>query len=398
MRFLHLADLHLGKTLGDFDLRDDQRYILKQILAVAVSKQVDAVLIAGDVFDKTVPSEGAVQILDEFIRALVKHHLQVYMISGNHDSDERLNFGSSLFEANDVHIAAKYQGELFHYVAEDAYGMVHIYQLPFVKASQVKRAFPDAKIETYEDAVREVLAHADIDPAQRNILVAHQFVSGKGKDPTLGGSEGALTQHVGTVEKIGYDSFGAFCYVALGHIHSSQSVGREEVRYAGSPLKYSLSEAGSVKQIPGGVRERDGAKQVPIVTVDGEGQVTIEQEKLVPMRDLVHIRGAFADIVKDENLIENMQDFVYVTLTDEDVIPDAMRIMRQYYPNTIKLDYDNSRTRELAHVDVVQATQSRSYEDLIADFYKQMYGVEISEEEMNMMKDVAKEVGIYEAD
>lgn len=398
MRFLHLADLHLGKTLGDFDLRDDQRYILKQILAVAVSKQVDAVLIAGDVFDKTVPSEGAVQILDEFIRALVKHHLQVYMISGNHDSDERLNFGSSLFEANDVHIAAKYQGELFHHVAEDAYGMVHIYQLPFVKASQVKRAFPDAKIETYEDAVREVLAHAEIDPAQRNILVAHQFVSGKGKDPTLGGSEGALTQHVGTVEKIGYDSFGAFCYVALGHIHSSQSVGREEVRYAGSPLKYSLSEAGSVKQIPDGMCERGGAKQVPIVTVDGEGQVTIELEKLVPMRDLVHIRGAFADIVKDENLIENTQDFVYVTLTDEDVIPDGMRIMRQYYPNTIKLDYDNSRTRELAHVDVVQATQSRSYEDLIADFYKQMYGVEISEEEMNMMKDVAKEVGIYEAD
>lgn len=398
MRFLHLADLHLGKTLGDFDLRDDQRYILKQILAVAESKQVDAVLIAGDVFDKTVPSEGAVQILDEFIRALVKHHLQVYMISGNHDSDERLNFGSSLFEANDVHIAAKYQGELFHHVAEDAYGLVHIYQLPFVKASQVKRAFPDAKIETYEDAVREVLSHAEIDPAQRNILVAHQFVSGKGKDPTLGGSEGALTQHVGTVEKIGYDSFGAFCYVALGHIHSSQSVGREEVRYAGSPLKYSLLEAGSVKQIPGGMCERDGAKQVPIVTVDGEGQVSIELEKLVPMRDLVHIRGAFADIVKDENLIENTQDFVYVTLTDEDVIPDAMRIMRQYYPNTIKLDYDNSRTRELAHVDVVQATQSRSYEDLIADFYKQMYGVEISEEEMNMMKDVAKEVGIYEAD
>ena len=223
-------------------------------------------------------------------------------------------------------------------------------------------------------------------------------MSGKGKDPTLGGSEGALTQHVGTVEKIGYDSFGAFCYVALGHIHSSQSVGREEVRYAGSPLKYSLSEAGSVKQIPDGMREWDGAKQVPIVTVDGEGQVSIELEKLVPMRDLVHIRGAFADIVKDENLIENTQDFVYVTLTDEDVIPDAMRIMRQYYPNTIKLDYDNSRTRELAHVDVVQATQSRSYEDLIADFYKQMYGVEISEEEMNMMKDVAKEVGIYEAD
>lgn len=196
MKFLHLADLHLGKTLGDFDLKDDQRYILQQILEIAETKQVDAVLIAGDVFDKTVPSEGAVQILDEFICELVERHLQVYMISGNHDSDERLNFGSSLFEANDVHIAAKYQGKLFHHVIEDAYGAVHIYQLPFVKASQVKRAFPEAKIETYEDAVREVLAHAEINQKQRNILVAHQFVSGKGKDPTLGGSEGALTQHV----------------------------------------------------------------------------------------------------------------------------------------------------------------------------------------------------------
>lgn len=398
MKFLHLADLHLGKTLGDFDLKDDQRYILQQILEIAETKQVDAVLIAGDVFDKTVPSEGAVQILDEFIRELVERHLQVYMISGNHDSDERLNFGSSLFEANDVHIAAKYQGKLFHHVIEDAYGAVHIYQLPFVKASQVKRAFPEAKIETYEDAVREVLAHAEINQKQRNILVAHQFVSGKGKDPTLGGSEGALTQHVGTVEKIGYDCFDAFRYVALGHIHSSQSVGREEVRYAGSPLKYSLSEAGPVKQIPGGVRERDGAKQVPIVTVDGEGQVTIELEKLVPLRDLIHIRGTFTEIVKEENQIEHTEDFVYVTLTDEDIVPDAMRIMRQYYPNTIKLDYDNSHTRELSHVDVVQATQSRSYEELIGDFYKQMYGAQISEEEMDMMKDVAKEVGIYGAD
>ena len=153
-----------------------------------------------------------------------------------------------------------------------------------------------------------------------------------------------------------------------------------------------------MKQIPGGVRERDGAKQVPIVTVDGEGQVTIELAKLVPLRDLIHIRGTFTEIVKEENQIEHTEDFVYVTLTDEDIVPDAMRIMRQYYPNTIKLDYDNSHTRELSHVDVVQATQSRSYEELIGDFYKQMYGAQISEEEMDMMKDVAKEVGIYEAD
>ena len=398
MKLLHLSDLHIGKRVYEFSMLEDQKYILMQILKAAKEHQPDGIILAGDIYDKPVPAAEAVQVFDDFLTSLNEMGLIVFMISGNHDSDERLNFGSSLFEANDVHIAAKYQGKLFHHVIEDAYGAVHIYQLPFVKASQVKRAFPEAKIETYEDAVREVLAHAEINQKQRNILVAHQFVSGKGKDPTLGGSEGALTQHVGTVEKIGYDCFDAFRYVALGHIHSSQSVGREEVRYAGSPLKYSLSEAGPVKQIPGGVRERDGAKQVPIVTVDGEGQVTIELEKLVPLRDLIHIRGTFTEIVKEENQIEHTEDFVYVTLTDEDIVPDAMRIMRQYYPNTIKLDYDNSHTRELSHVDVVQATQSRSYEELIGDFYKQMYGAQISEEEMDMMKDVAKEVGIYEAD
>ena len=398
MKLFHLSDLHIGKRVNEFSMLEDQKYILMQILKAAKEHQPDGIILAGDIYDKPVPAAEAVQVFDDFLTSLNEMGLIVFMISGNHDSDERLNFGSSLFEANDVHIAAKYQGKLFHHVIEDAYGAVHIYQLPFVKASQVKRAFPEAKIETYEDAVREVLAHAEINQKQRNILVAHQFVSGKGKDPTLGGSEGALTQHVGTVEKIGYDCFDAFRYVALGHIHSSQSVGREEVRYAGSPLKYSLSEAGPVKQIPGGVRERDGAKQVPIVTVDGEGQVTIELEKLVPLRDLIHIRGTFTEIVKEENQIEHTEDFVYVTLTDEDIVPDAMRIMRQYYPNTIKLDYDNSRTRELSHVDVVQATQSRSYEELIGDFYKQMYGARISEEEMDMMKDVAKEVGIYEAD
>lgn len=394
MRFLHIADLHLGKSLDDFDLREDQQYILNQILDIAQAKEVDAVLIAGDVFDKAIPSEGAVQLLDTFLQELASRKLPVYMISGNHDSDERLNFGSGLFEANDIHIAAKYTGTLAHYVAEDTYGEVHIYALPFVKASQVRRYYPEAEINSYADAVREVLTQAQIDPDARNILVAHQFVSGKDVDPELGGSESVMTQHVGTVEKIGYDCFDAFNYVALGHIHSSQSVGRTEIRYAGSPLKYSLSEAGSVKEIPDGTRERDGAKQVPIVTIDGEGHVEIEFEQLKPMRDLVHVRGAFADIIKQENLEADTQCFLYATLTDEEIVPNAMQILREYYPNAVHLDYDNSRTRGNSHTDVVRQTQSRSYEELIGDFYREIYERDMDEEEMAMMIEAAKEAGI----
>ena len=367
MRFLHIADLHLGKSLDDFDLREDQQYILDQILDIAQAKEVDAVMIAGDVFDKAIPSEGAVQLLDTFLQELASRKLPVYMISGNHDSDERLNFGSGLFEANDIHIAAKYTGTLAHYVAEDNYGEVHIYALPFVKASQVRRYYPEAEINSYADAVREVLTQAQIDPDARNILVAHQFVSGKNVDPELGGSESVMTQQVGTVEKIGYDCFDAFNYVALGHIHSSQSVGRTEIRYAGSPLKYSLSEAGSVKEIP------DDFISMPVV---------------------VDFRGSFEYMIKLLYLDADKQCFLYATLTDEEIVPNAMQILREYYPNAVHLDYDNSRTRGNSHADVVRQTQSRSYEELIGDFYREIYERDMDEEEMAMMIEAAKEAGI----
>ena len=391
MKFAHIADLHIGKRVHDFSMLEDQRYILDQMMKIFAEQKVDGVLIAGDGYDKTVPWAEAVQLCDEFITGLAKAEIPVYMISGNHDSAERLSFGAKLFESSDIYISQVYDGEMKRIVLKDQYGPISVYLLPFLKPAAVRHALQRDDINTYEEGVMAALQECEIDRTQRNVLVAHQFVTGADR------SDSEETW-VGGLDNVSAEVFKDFDYVALGHIHSSQSVGREEVRYAGSPLKYSLSEAGPVKQIPGGVRERDGAKQVPIVTVDGEGQVTIELEKLVPLRDLIHIRGTFTEIVKEENQIEHTEDFVYVTLTDEDIVPDAMRIMRQYYPNTIKLDYDNSRTRELSHVDVVQATQSRSYEELIGDFYKQMYGAQISEEEMDMMKDVAKEVGIYEAD
>ncbi len=237
MKFLHLGDLHLGKTLGDFDLIEDQKYILDQILHITEEESIDGVLIAGDVYDKSVPSEAATKLLDYFLIALAAKRIKVFMVSGNHDSDERLNFGSTLFASNQIFISAVFDGTLHRQSFVDGDTEVAVYMLPFVKASQVRHYFPDEDINSYDDAVRAIIRNTLIDKRNKNILVAHQFVAGKGEDPALAGSESVGTQSVGMVEKIGYDCFDDFDYVALGHIHSPQKVGREEIMYAGSPLK-----------------------------------------------------------------------------------------------------------------------------------------------------------------
>ena len=382
MKLLHIGDLHLGKSLGDFDLIRDQKYILDQILGIIKEKAVDGVLIAGDVYDKAVPSEAAMNLLDYFLSSLSRSGVSTFMISGNHDSDDRLNYGSDLFAANQIYIASKYDGTLYRRTVTDAYGEADIYLLPFVKASQVKHFFPDAEIATYDDAVRLILSHAGVDPDRRNIIVAHQFVTGRSEDPSLGGSESVGTQSVGLVEKIGYDCFDAFDYAALGHIHSPQKVGREEVRYAGSPLKYSLSEV-------------NNTKSVPIITLGEKGDVSLELIPLRPMRDLRHIKGPMKMLL-DKTNITDPDDFIYVTLTDEDTVNDAMGIFQQVYPNTVKIDYDNSHTRAIEQVDISSIAENKSFSELIGDFYKLMYHCDMSEEEMKYMKMAAQEAGIID--
>lgn len=385
MKFLHLGDLHLGKTLNDFDLIEDQRYILDQILDIADQESVDGVLVAGDVYDKSVPSEAATKLLDYFLSKLANKGIKVFMVSGNHDSDDRLNYGSSLFASNQIFISAVFDGTLHRQRLVDGATEIDVYMLPFVKASQVRHYFADADIENYDDAVRTIIRNTSINKKNINILVAHQFVSGKGEDPALAGSEGAGTQSVGMVEKIGYDCFEDFDYVALGHIHSPQRVGRDEVRYAGSPLKYSLSEA-------------NNEKSVPLITVSvGEG-VKIELVPLKPMRDVRHMKGTLMELLDKKN-IKAPEDFIYATLTDEDIINDAMGIFQQVYPNTVRIDYDNSHTRAIEHVDISRIAENKSFPELIGDFYRLMYGCEITEEEMDVMRTAAREAGVLsEAD
>lgn len=382
MKLLHVGDLHLGKSLGDFDLIRDQRYILDQILEIIKKESVDGILIAGDVYDKAIPSEAATNLLDYFLCCLAKLGVRVFMISGNHDSDDRLNFGSNLFEANRIYISAVYDGTLYKQTIRDEFGEADIYLLPFVKASQVRHFFPDAAISSYDDAVRVILEHASIDQERRNVIVAHQFVAGKGGDPALGGSECVGTQSVGLVEKIGYDCFDDFDYVALGHIHSPQRVGRDEVRYSGSPLKYSLSEV-------------NNSKSVPMITLGKKGDIRIDFMPLKPLRDVRHIKGKMEVLLDKKNIVDP-EDFIYVTLTDDDMISDAMGIFQQVYPNTIKIDYDNRRTREIEQVDISRIAENKSFSELISDFYRLMYQCEISEEEMDVLRMAAREAGVID--
>lgn len=380
MRFLHLGDLHLGKALGDFDLIEDQKYILDQILAVIRDRSVDAVLIAGDVYDKAIPSEAATNLLDYFLCRLSEAGVKTFLISGNHDSDDRLNYGSQLFRSNQIFISSVYKGKLEKYTVQDELGEVEVYLLPFVKASQVRHYFPNSKIESYDDAVRVILTEAQVDSKRRNVIVAHQFVTGRSENPALSGSESIGTQSVGLVEQIGYDCFDVFDYAALGHIHSPQKVGREEVRYAGSPLKYSLSEA-------------NNTKSVPLVTLGEKGQVSVELITLTPVRDLRHIKGPIHELL-DKKHVQSPEDFIYATLTDEEIIGDAMGIFQQVYPNTVKIDYDNSHSRKFEQVDLSHIVENKSFSELISDFYRLMYHCEIGEEEMDYMKMAAQEAGV----
>ena len=385
MKFLHLGDLHLGKSLNDFDLIEDQRHILNQILHIADKESVDGILIAGDVYDKSIPSEAATKLLDYFLIELSKREIKVFMVSGNHDSDERLSYGSTLFTSNNIFISAVFDGTLHKQSLSDKDTEIDIYMLPFVKASQVRHYFPDENIEDYADAVKTIIKNTPINKKNKNILVAHQFVAGKGENPALAGSESVGTQNVGMVEKIGYDCFDDFDYVALGHIHSPQRVGRDEIRYSGSPLKYSLSEV-------------NNDKSVPLITVSAAEKVTIELVPLKPMRDMRHIKGTLKELLDKKN-VKAQDDFIYATLTDEDVVNDAMGIFRQVYPNTVRIDYDNSHTRELEHVDISRIADNKSFTELIGDFYRLIYGCEITEEELDVMRMAAREAGVInEAD
>lgn len=369
MKLIHLSDLHLGKRVYDFNLLEDQAYILKEILKVIDTEEPDGVIIAGDIYDKSVPSTEAVELLDEFLVQLSRRDLQVFLISGNHDSPERLAFASRLIASAGIHLSPVYHGVIEPIVLTDAYGPVNIYLLPFVKPAHVRRFFPDRKIESYQDALCAAIEALSIDCSGRNVLVTHQFVTGAVRSDSEEIS-------VGGTDNIDAAVFEQFDYVALGHIHGPQNIGSERIRYCGTPLKYSFSEVEHVKS-------------VTVTEIREKGSLSVRTVPLHPVRDLREIEGTYEELTYRPNYEgTNTEDYLHITLTDEEDIPDAIGKLRLIYPNLMSLDYNNSRTRSAGVLSDPAEADRKSPLVLFEAFYKEQNGRSMGDEQ----KDFAREI------
>jgi exonuclease SbcD len=353
VKLFHLSDLHIGKRVNEFSMIEDQKYILTQILYAADQEKPDGILISGDVYDRTIPTAEAVQVFDAFLTRLSEQKIPVFIISGNHDSAERLAFGSSLMGKSGIYFSKVYDGTVEKIPMQDAYGTVWIYLLPFLRPSTIRHALPERaeEVQSAADAVRIALEQTKIDEKERNVLLAHQFVTGAKRCD-------AEELQVGDVDQIPAELFASFEYVALGHIHSPQKVGRETVRYCGAPLKYSFSEAGQEKSIT-------------VVELKEKGSVNLRTIPLKPLHDLRKIRGTYLEVTA-KSFYENRdcEDYLQVTLTDEEDVPDGMAKLRTIYPNLMRLEYDNKRTRSNAEVRAAERVEEKSELELFQEFYE----------------------------
>lgn len=373
MKFIHLSDLHIGKRVNEFSMIEDQKYILLEILSIIEKEEANAVLISGDIYDKSQPSNEAVNLFDEFIFRLSKLNVKTYIISGNHDSAEKLSFAYRFIEKSNVFISPVYNGEIKKHTLLDEWGKVNIYMLPFIKPINVKLQFEDEEISSYTDAIKVAIKHMDVNENERNIILSHQFVTGAirsdSEEISLGGTD--------NVDVCAYDSFD---YVALGHIHSPQKLVRDTVRYSGTPLKYSFSEC----------RHN---KSVTVVEMKEKGNVSITQIPLVPMREMVEIKGKY-DEVMAKSFYENLnadKDYFHITLTNEEDVADALLKLRTVYKNVMKLDYDNKRTRAAATVGAT-VNQSKSPLELFDELYEMQNGAKPSEEQDAVLLSLIKEI------
>ena len=372
MKLIHLADLHLGKRVNEFSMLEDQQYILREILRIIDDQKADAVMIAGDVYDKSVPSAEAVELFDEFLVRLSERGLKVLVISGNHDSPERIAFGGRLMDRSGIYMSPVYHGEVDPVTLEDPYGRIHFYLLPFIKPAQVRRFFPDREISSYTDAVAAAIDQMHISTDERNVLLTHQFVTGAqlsdSEDFSVGGSD-----------NVDASVFEGFDYVALGHIHRSQKCGSEYIRYSGTPLKYSFSEASH-------------QKSVTVVDIREKGNIALSFVPLIPRHDMQQIRGTY-DQVTAKSFYENTtyrEDYMHITLTDEEDVPNALSRLRVIYRNIMKLDYDNRRTRHTAVV--TGAEEKKTPFAYFSEFYALRNGHDMSPEQAAYMKDLTETI------
>lgn len=420
MKLIHLSDLHLGKRVNEFSMMEDQAYILKEILGIIDREQPDGVIIAGDVYDKPVPSGEAVALFDDFLVGLSRRNVQVFVISGNHDSPERIAFGGRLMERSGMHFSPVYSGTVEPVMMEDQWGPVAVWMLPFLKPVHVRRYFPEEEIISYTDGLDIAIKHLDpegkgIDPSIRNVLVTHQFVTGASRSDSEEIS-------VGGADNVDAAVFHGFDYVALGHIHRPQNIrecrdgrdGEENrnseenrdsegnrdglcsdtdsggraaavIRYCGTPLKYSFSEAGH-------------EKSVTIAELGKKGDIKIRTEALIPRRDLRELRGTYMEVTA-RSFYEGTatDDYLHITLTDEEDIPDAMGKLRVIYPNLMKLDYDNLRTRSSRQLTLDGDMERKTPLELFGEFYEKQNNQPMSLQQTEFMEQLIEKIWEGEA-
>lgn len=426
MKFIHLADLHIGKRVNAFPMLEDQRYILKQILTILREEQPDGgVILAGDIYDKAIPSAEAVELFDEFLTQLAALRLRVFIIAGNHDSPERIAFGNHLMDRSGIYLSPVYDGHVKRIICPDSAASVtlsaanavdpnagtrpvtsasvalsaanavdlnagtypvesastsaaastcppvDVYLLPFLKPANVRRFYPEETIESYTDAMRVAIAHMDIDPTHRNLLVTHQFVTGASRSDSEDIS-------VGGTDNVDASVFAPFDYVALGHLHGPQQMGEEGgplIRYAGTPLKYSFSEARHHKSVT--------VVEIGEKKADGVVDVCIDTRELRPLHDMREIRGSYEELTLRANYEGTAtDDYIHATLTDEIEVPDAARHLQVIYPNLMKLDYDNARTRGQGSERLeLEQLEEKSPLDLFSELFEKQNHKEMTEEQ-----------------
>ena len=367
MKLIHLSDLHIGKRLGEASMLEEQAYILDQILDIIDAQQPQAVLICGDVYDKSVPAAEAVTLFDDFLCRLSQRSTQVMIISGNHDSPERLAFGSRLMTASGIHISPVYDGNAKSVTLEDEHGQVVFWLLPFLKPTHIRRYYPEEKVESYTDAVAAAIGHMALDTEKRNVLLTHQFVTGAA-------AAGSEELSVGGSDNVDASVFECFDYVALGHIHGQQNIGSNRIRYCGTPLKYAFSE-------------EHHHKSVTLAELGEKGELRLQLIPLTPLHDLRSIRGSFAQLT-DPAFYEHTarNDHLHVILTDEEDVPEAAGRLRDYYPNMRKLSYDNTRTRTENVIGLAQDVQTKTPLELFEELYALQNGQPMSQEQRQYVK------------
>lgn len=380
MKILHLADLHLGKILQEQSLIEDQEYMLKEIINIIKVEKVQVLLISGDVYDRSVPPTEAVNLLDDFLKTLIKElKIKVFIISGNHDSKDRLGFGNKIFEDEGLYIESKYNGRLKKVRLEDEYGPLNIYMLPFIKPVEVKKFFEDDLENNYDLAINKIIEKEEIDKSERNIIMVHQFVTAGNVKPERTESE---VLSLGGIENVDVSNFKSFDYVAIGHVHRPQKIGRDTARYAGTILKYSFSEI-------------NHNKSIPIIDIKEKGNITINLLPLKPLRDMREIKGPIEELIKEENYKEgNLEDYIKAIITNEEPVYDAIGKIKKIYPNTLKLEIQNSKTinkNEEQNINL-EELKKKSELELFSDFYKLQNNLELNEEQKEIVKNIISEV------